>query len=378
MVTYKEFKIDDLFDTHVVSKKLTKAALSPDGIVPVYSSDTRNNGILGYTEEESIFIVDETQPTYILFGDHTRTVNIAHESFCVMDNVKVLSPKLNLSDEALLYIKTVWIKGIPVFGYARHWGVAKDVVLSLPVKPGTDDINYSEDDIDWDYMEQYIRDIQVDKLSTLDTYLQETGLNDTRLTTKEQNILSAKPTLGEFKVEDLFDTHVVSNKLTKAAFSPNGFIPAYSSDTRNNGILGYTEQEPTFIVDETQPTYVIFGDHTRTINIVHDSFCVMDNVKVLSPKLNLSDEILLYIKTVWTKSIPVLGYARHWGVAKDVTLSLPIRIDEYSDLLLDDDGNCVPDWDYMEAYIRAIEKKVIADTVTYKDTFIAKAKEIVN
>ena len=378
MVTYKEFKIDDLFDTHVVSKKLTKAALSPDGIVPVYSSDTRNNGILGYTEEESIFIVDETQPTYILFGDHTRTVNIAHESFCVMDNVKVLSPKLNLSDEALLYIKTVWIKGIPVFGYARHWGVAKDVVLSLPVKPGTDDINYSEDDIDWDYMEQYIRDIQVDKLSTLDTYLQETGLNDTRLTTEEQNILSAKPTLGEFKVEDLFDTHVVSNKLTKAAFSPNGFIPAYSSDTRNNGILGYTEQEPTFIVDETQPTYVIFGDHTRTINIVHDSFCVMDNVKVLSPKLNLSDEILLYIKTVWTKSIPVLGYARHWGVAKDVTLSLPIRIDEYSDLLLDDDGNCVPDWDYMEAYIRAIEKKVIADTVTYKDTFIAKAKEIVN
>ena len=295
-----------------------------------------------------------------------------------MDNVKVLSPKLNLSDEALLYIKTVWIKGIPVFGYARHWGVAKDVVLSLPVKPGTDDINYSEDDIDWDYMEQYIRDIQVDKLSTLDTYLQETGLNDTRLTTEEQNILSAKPTLGEFKVEDLFDTHIVSNKLTKAAFSPNGFIPAYSSDTRNNGILGYTEQEPTFIVDETQPTYVIFGDHTRTINIVHDSFCVMDNVKVLSPKLNLSDEILLYIKTVWTKSIPVLGYARHWGVAKDVTLSLPIRIDEYSDLLLDDDGNCVPDWDYMEAYIRAIEKKVIADTVTYKDTFIAKAKEIVN
>ena len=378
MVTYKEFKIDDLFDTHVVSKKLTKAALSPDGIVPVYSSDTRNNGILGYTEEESIFIVDETQPTYILFGDHTRTVNIAHESFCVMDNVKVLSPKLNLSDEALLYIKTVWIKGIPVFGYARHWGVAKDVVLSLPVKPGTDDINYSEDDIDWDYMEQYIRDIQVDKLSTLDTYLQETGLNDTRLTTEEQNILSAKPTLGEFKVEDLFDTHIVSNKLTKAAFSPNGFIPAYSSDTRNNGILGYTEQEPTFIVDETQPTYVIFGDHTRTINIVHDSFCVMDNVKVLSPKLNLSDEILLYIKTVWTKSIPVLGYARHWGVAKDFTLSLPIRIDEYSDLLLDDDGNCVPDRDYMEAYIRAIEKKVIADTVTYKDTFIAKAKEIVN
>lgn len=382
MVMYKEFKIDDLFDTHVVSKKLTKAAFSPERVVPAYSSDTRNNGILGYTEEEPTFIVDETQPTYVLFGDHTRTINIVHDSFCVMDNVKVLSPELNLSDEVLLYIKTVWLKSIPVLGYARHWGVAKDVVLSLPVQVDEHNNPLLDDDgnfiPDWDYMEQFIKEIECFQISKLDVYLQETGLNDTRLTEEEQTLLIAEPTFGEFTVGDLFDTHVVSNKLTKAAFSPNGFIPAYSSDTQNNGILGYTEQEPTFIVDETQPTYVIFGDHTRTINIVHNSFCVMDNVKVLSPKLNLSDEILLYIKTVWTKSIPVLGYARHWGVAKDVTLSLPIRIDEHGDLLLDDDGNCVPDWDYMEAYIRAIEKKVIANTVTYKDTFIAKAKEIVN
>lgn len=265
MVTYKEFKIDDLFDTHVVSKKLTKAALSPDGIVPVYSSDTRNNGILGYTEEESIFIVDETQPTYILFGDHTRTVNIAHESFCVMDNVKVLSPKLNLSDEALLYIKTVWIKGIPVFGYARHWGVAKDVVLSLPVKPGTDDINYSEDDIDWDYMEQYIRDIQVDKLSTLDTYLQETGLNDTRLTTEEQNILSAKPTLGEFKVEDLFDK--LDLKRIKPTFDKKSDLskvqteefdlPLVNAKAGNNGIMYYGRSGD-------------WESETMTIDIVND------------------------------------------------------------------------------------------------------------
>lgn len=148
MVMFKEFKVEDLFESHTVSKKLTKAAFSLDGCVPVYSSDTRNNGVLGYTEQNPTFIVDTIQPTYVIFGDHTRTINIVHESFCVMDNVKVLSPKLNLSDEALLYIKAVWLKGISILGYARHWRVAKDVTLSLPVKPGTNESSYTEDDID--------------------------------------------------------------------------------------------------------------------------------------------------------------------------------------------------------------------------------------
>ena len=33
----------------------------------------------------------------------------------------------------------------------------KAEAIQLPVKPGTDELNYSYDDIDWDYMESYIR-----------------------------------------------------------------------------------------------------------------------------------------------------------------------------------------------------------------------------
>ena len=36
------------------------------------------------------------------------------------------------------------------------------------------------------------------------------------------------------------------------------------------------------------------------------------------------------------------------------------------------------DWDFMEKYIKAIEKIVIADVVKYKDEAIKKTKEIVN
>ena len=38
----------------------------------------------------------------------------------------------------------------------------------------------------------------------------------------------------------------------------------------------------------------------------------------------------------------------------------------------------IPDWDFMEKYIRAIEKVVIADVVKYKDEVIAKTKEIIS
>lgn len=54
---------------------------------------------------------------------------------------------------------------------------------------------------------------------------------------------------------------------------------------------------------------------------------------------------------------------------------LPIQTNESGVPVIDEikvyhpDG-FVPDWDYMAAYIRAIEKLVIGDVVDYKDEFI--------
>lgn len=45
-------------------------------------------------------------------------------------------------------------------------------------------------------------------------------------------------------------------------------------------------------------------------------------------------------------------------------------------VLLPATDNGQPDWDFMDKYIRAIEKVVIADIVKYKDEVIAKTKAI--
>lgn len=183
-----------------------------------------------------------------------------------------------------------------------------------------------------------------------------------------------------FRVEDLFELQKVSNKLAKENLSDEYEYPAYSSDTRNNGIIGYTDN-PEFICDDTTPVYITFGDHTRTFNIARKSFSVLDNVKVLIPCCD-NDEVLLYLMSVWHKQIPNLGYARHWKVAKGGTLSLPIQTDSQNNPIIDSTHiyhphGYIPDWEYMEKYIKATEKVVIRDVVDWKDEMIKKTKEVV-
>lgn len=184
-----------------------------------------------------------------------------------------------------------------------------------------------------------------------------------------------------FRVGDLFELQKVSNKLAKENLSDEYEYPTYSSDTRNNGIIGYTDN-PEFICDDTTPVYITFGDHTRTFNIARKSFSVLDNVKVLIPCCD-NDEVLLYLMSVWHKQIPNLGYARHWKVAKGGTLSLPIQTDSQNNPIIDSahtyhPQGFIPDWEYMEKYIKATEKVVIQDVVDWKDEMIEKTKEVVD
>lgn len=182
-----------------------------------------------------------------------------------------------------------------------------------------------------------------------------------------------------FEIDKLFKLQRVSNKLEKSELSLKGKYPTYSSDS--NGILGYADN-PEFICSQNHPVYVVFGDHTRTFNIARKSFSVLDNVKVLEPVLN-SDNVILYLISVWHKQIPNLGYSRHWKIAKSCTLKLPIKTSGFDNPIIDTtckyhkDGY-IPDFEYMEKYIKVIQKVVIADVVKFKDEEIEKTKEIVS
>ena len=95
--------------------------------------------------------------------------------------------------------------------------------------------------------------------------------------------------------------------LSKDDLSDTFEFPAYSSESTNNGIIGYTDFSE-FICNDEHPIFVTFGDHTRSFNIATKSFSVLDNVKVLLPSVH-NIRCLLWIITAWQKQIPNLGYA---------------------------------------------------------------------
>lgn len=354
--------------------------------LPLINAKNGDNGIMYYGRmsdwESDVFCIDIINDGAISTGN----VYAQPQRTGVLYNAYMIKPNKTIeSEEILLFLAKTIEKAIKHrFGYDNKatWEKVKIMPISLPVIENPNpDHKYTIDDIDWQYMRDRITELERDSITELDAYLQATGLNDYELTEDDKKILSLSAKrasdengtlednsedevrFGEFDISDIYEVQKVQHKLDKSQIKSEGDYPCFSSDTTNNGILGYTDNPEFHISDETK-VYIIFGDHTRTFDIATTDFSVLDNVKVLKPVTN-NIKALQYINSVWGKSIPNLGYARHWSVAKDRKLSLPIKSDG------------TPDFDYMEKYIRAIEKVVIADVVKYKDKVIETTKKVI-
>lgn len=91
---------------------------------------------------------------------------------------------------------------------------------------------------------------------------------------------------------------------------------------------------------------------------------------------------LQFILSILRKYFDNFGYTTGMAHIMDLTFPLPIQTDTEGNPIIDADckyhpDGYIPDWNFMEKYIRAIEKIVIADVVKYKDTMISKTKEVV-
>ena len=98
-----------------------------------------------------------------------------------------------------------------------------------------------------------------------------------------------------------------------------------------------------------------------------EPFWASDDVNVWYPKFPYNQRFVEYIMTVVRQLKLKYSYTAKWTLDKmqAETLELPIT----------SDGE--PDFDYMERYIRAIEKLVIADVVKYKDRVIETTKKVI-
>ena len=231
----------------------------------------------------------------------------------------------------------LFLKSILENTFTKHFsftdGMVPDRIKKEKIKLPSKLNKKGEYEPDWQYMEDYINYI-FEKTTKYMKNMKSVDFNKNKIVSSNW-----KP----YKISDFFNLIPVLNKLSKLDLDEKASIPVYSSELLNNGIFAYTNKKPEFCVSKNIPFYLIFGDHTKSMNIVKKNFCVMDNVKVLIPKESFGISASRFITTVWKNAIPNLGYARHWSVAKKVDILLPTK-------------NGYPDWKYMEDFMDNIKK----------------------
>lgn len=357
-VEWGEFNFEDcLFQLCKVKNKLKKEDLDDNGSIPVYSSESTNNGILGYTSQDADYHITQKNKYYIIFGDHSRNFNIATDDFCVADNVKVLSVNDNINIKSLFFITTAWKKCINDKGYSRHWSDAKNTKFRLPVKNGK---------IDFDFIDGFIAELEAERIAELDAYLTVAGLNDYELTILEQKAIDNYQKLEfiDFKVTDIFTVKNSGNILSRDIIKNSGNTPYLCASRENNSVSSYISYDSKYLENGN---CIFIGGKTFVVTYQEFDFYSNDshNLILYLKNENKRDKLTqLYLATCINKS---LGYKYSWGNSisnrkiQNDRVVLPVN-------------NGQPDLSSMAILISAIQKLVIKDVVLFTEQKITAHK----
>lgn len=147
-------------------------------------------------------------------------------------------------------------------------------------------------------------------------------------------------------------------------------LPLVNAKNGNNGIMYYGRSCDFDFVDGGIDIINDGAISTGNVYPQPHRIGVLYNAYVITLKNgDLRQEILEYLSCILGKTIKGrFSYDNKatWNKVKDLSISLPIT----------PSGDI--DFDYMESYIKAIEKLVIADVVDYKDSIIETTKKVVS
>lgn len=225
----------------------------------------------------------------------------------------------------------------------------RDLAVPLPLKPSADPSNYSQEDIDWDYMETV--------MSRVTTRAKERLANLPQPTDKKKTPVDTS-TWGEFVVGELFDM-VQGRRLKKADFI-EGDIPYVMASSYNNGVITHIANPITTGQDLLtadifgnvfyQPSFIGFGD---------------DNCGLKLKNHKATKAQYLFLATVFKKFQNEASFTNKlrgsWYIKQSIKLPLKPSADP---------SNYTPndiDWGYMDRFMQAIEKKAHDRVVLLKE-----------
>ncbi|WP_236847874.1 restriction endonuclease subunit S [Campylobacter devanensis] len=348
-----------MFDSSNGNFDIKKEHINDKGYFVVTAGET-NNGILGKSDIEAR-IFEANTITIDMFG----FVFFRQFEYKMVTHARVFSlkPKFKITHKQGLFLASLFKHLKTKFGYDNmcSWAKIKDDKIQLPIN--------KDGDIDFEFMESFVAELEAERVAELEAYLAAASLKDYELTADELSALSKFENYnwGEFRIGDLFD--VSGSKTTSKSYLEKigkGDYPYITTQAINNGIAGFynyfTEQENCLTIDSA-----VLG----TCFWQNKNFSASDHVEILRPKnFTLNQKIALFFISLLNKNASILGYSyamkRNQSRIKNENIKLPVT------------ANGEIDFEFMNNFIKAIEKLVIKDVVLYTDNKIKATKSIVS
>ena len=288
--------------------------------------------------------------------------------------VRKIIPKFDLTESSILFFSTILNQQKKVLLSVLVRNVDEtfnNLQIQLPLKEKSLDFSNPCDNvknIDFDFMESFIRELEEERIRELNAYLLATGLKDYTLTPEEENALEAFKTVqwGEFELPEIFDIKNTHNILSSEIVAESGTTPYLCASAENNGVSSYISYKNELLENGN---CIFIGGKTFVVSYQKDDFYSNDshNLALYLKEQNVTKSNQLYLATCIRKG---LSHKYSWG---DSISGSKIKSDKFQ---LPTKNN-KPDYATMETFIKAVEKLVIKDVVLYADSKIKATKNVV-
>lgn len=361
-----EYRLEDLFEIAGTKSLDSNAVTFVKEGINFIGRTFENNGIQGKIEKRNFEPNEPYTITATVIGNY-KYVKYQKEPYYCSQNINKLTPKEIISkwtEKIAYYFITNIQKFVSLYDNQQGGYKLEDIKnhrISLPLKNGN---------IDFDFMESLISELEEERISELEAYLQITGLDNYELTNEEQKAIDEYEHLdwSEYQIKDIFDIRSYKKRFdaNKVKITENIGHPYIVRMGNNNGCKGFIEADEQFL---NEGNTISFGQDTATMYYQEKPYFTGDKIKILHSKIDGFGKLnAQFFLTAMKKSFS--SYS--WGASRfnveslqKETINLPIKDNKI-------------DISTMNLLISAISKLVIKDVVLYKNKKIELTKKIID
>lgn len=373
-VEWGEYRLSELFE--IVPTKYyrlqNEEILSDDGVVPLISNSSTNNGVMGFSRLQpnnkgnSITCSDTTLGADTMFYQYKDFIGYSH----IQHFIPKIKP-FDMSVASFIISATRAATSNIRYDYGNKFNreAMNNTVIKLPIT--------AQGEINFDFMESFIAELEAERIAELSAYLKVSGYDNYKLSVGELKAFDDFKNVewGEYRIGALFEKIKTKKLPYKAKELPNEatgnyVLPCLTSSFKNQGLNYFAPREGATILKDV----ITIPQNSDVYRAYYQSneFTVLSDAYAIDwiyddSKLSRNQYLFMVMCINKVTDLPIYSYKNKlggWNVVKDKYILLP-------------QSNGKIDFDFMDIFISAIQKLAIKDVVLYTNKMINITKDVV-